>query len=447
MRVIIHLDFDFFYGQVEQLLKPHLTQVPFAIQQKHIVVTCNYVARALGVSKLMLLTKAKEICPQLLVINGEDITKYRRMAKKVWQFVNDVLNGPEATSKPAHQTTTHTEPSLPIQRLGMDEYFIDATNVVVKHLESLNQKTGDGKIVQFSLGESGPVLFEYKEGAWEGHIYHPLTAKPEEAPVTSQETNQLQVACHLASFIRRRILKEFKLTCSAGISTSKLLSKLISGYRKPNDQTVLFSSYAYNYLSNLSLSQIPGFGHRTRRLIQDKWRELELERIPDLRDIPEEWKENQITVDMLRKRVQKAEFVGWIQTHHALTAATQLYDLLLGIDASPVLHSKPSSQISVEDSFLGCAGWEALRKTLYPLVGLFLDRLIEEECDSSLDARSNNSHIWLRIPKTLRLTLRHKGNKHSNRESRSCSFPVSICRPDVSKEDKVKVNIHIPKSL
>lgn len=53
------------------------------MQQKFIVVTCNYEARKLGVKKLMSVKGAKEKCPQLILVNGEDLTPYREMSYKV----------------------------------------------------------------------------------------------------------------------------------------------------------------------------------------------------------------------------------------------------------------------------------------------------------------------------------------------------------------------------
>lgn len=47
------------------------------------MVTCNYEARKLGVNKCMSLKDAKEKCPQLVFVNGEDLTKYREMSYKV----------------------------------------------------------------------------------------------------------------------------------------------------------------------------------------------------------------------------------------------------------------------------------------------------------------------------------------------------------------------------
>lgn len=53
------------------------------IQQKYLIVTCNYVAREMGVTKLMSLTQAKETCPQLVLVKGEDLTHYREISYKV----------------------------------------------------------------------------------------------------------------------------------------------------------------------------------------------------------------------------------------------------------------------------------------------------------------------------------------------------------------------------
>jgi DNA polymerase iota len=41
-RTILHFDIDCFYAQVETLLDASLADKPVGIQQKNIVVTCNY---------------------------------------------------------------------------------------------------------------------------------------------------------------------------------------------------------------------------------------------------------------------------------------------------------------------------------------------------------------------------------------------------------------------
>ncbi len=59
-RCILHFDIDYFYAQVEEVLNPSLRERPLAIQQKYLLVTCNYVARNRGVRKLQSLKEAKE---------------------------------------------------------------------------------------------------------------------------------------------------------------------------------------------------------------------------------------------------------------------------------------------------------------------------------------------------------------------------------------------------
>lgn len=44
------------------------------VTQKYLIVTCNYPARAVGVTKLMSIAEAKKKCPEIVLINGEDLT-------------------------------------------------------------------------------------------------------------------------------------------------------------------------------------------------------------------------------------------------------------------------------------------------------------------------------------------------------------------------------------
>ena len=81
-RCIIHLDVDCFYAQVEMISEPSLTDKPLGIQQKNIVVTCNYVARARGVGKCMYISEAVKVCPDLVLVNGEDLAHYRKVMQR-----------------------------------------------------------------------------------------------------------------------------------------------------------------------------------------------------------------------------------------------------------------------------------------------------------------------------------------------------------------------------
>ena len=82
-RVIVHVDIDCFYAQVEMNKNPELADVPLGVQQKNIVVTSNYVAREYGIRKCMSVKEARELCPHLVLVRGEDLHDYRQISYKV----------------------------------------------------------------------------------------------------------------------------------------------------------------------------------------------------------------------------------------------------------------------------------------------------------------------------------------------------------------------------
>lgn len=82
-RVIIHIDMDCFYAQVEERRDPALSGRPLGVRQKNIVVTCNYEARAAGVRKCMMVEDALRICPGMNLVIGEDLAPYRHASAQV----------------------------------------------------------------------------------------------------------------------------------------------------------------------------------------------------------------------------------------------------------------------------------------------------------------------------------------------------------------------------
>ncbi|XP_030593380.1 DNA polymerase iota isoform X2 [Archocentrus centrarchus] len=222
-RVILHFDLDCFYAQVEMIRNPALREVPLGIQQKYIIVTCNYVARERGVTKLMSVTDAKERCPELVLVKGEDLTHYREMSYKVTELL-----------------MSHCPL---VERLGFDENFLDVTEMVEQRL-AYTLKSED---------------FSFK-----GHVYnHPI------ADVKAGNYTQLALGSHIAAELREAIHSKLGLTGCAGIATNKLLAKLVSGTFKPNQQTTLLPENISDIMGCLSsLRKVPGVGHQTAKRLQ-----------------------------------------------------------------------------------------------------------------------------------------------------------------------------------
>ena len=123
-----------FFEQVEEVLNPSLKGKPLGVRQKQIIVTCNYAARARGVTKCMFLKDALEACPELELRCGEDLAVYRRYSAAV--------------------TATLAATGCPVERLGMDENWVDVSKLVSERLSKgkrLKEFVTEGNVVGGSL--------------------------------------------------------------------------------------------------------------------------------------------------------------------------------------------------------------------------------------------------------------------------------------------------------
>lgn len=65
----------------------------------------------------------------------------------------------------------------------------------------------------------------------------------------------LAIAAEIVADIRGQVRQELKYTCSAGIARNKMLAKLASGYKKPNNQTVVRARAISQFLSGIKFTK------------------------------------------------------------------------------------------------------------------------------------------------------------------------------------------------
>lgn len=82
---IVHLDCDAFYAAVEQLDRPELRDLPFAVGGG-VLTTCNYVARQFGCRSGMAGFVAKRLCPDLVFL-PLNFDKYTAKANEVREVI------------------------------------------------------------------------------------------------------------------------------------------------------------------------------------------------------------------------------------------------------------------------------------------------------------------------------------------------------------------------
>ncbi|XP_050305477.1 DNA polymerase iota-like isoform X1 [Anthonomus grandis grandis] len=218
-RTIVHIDIDCFYAQVEEVKNPSLKLQPVGIQQKNCLVTSNYKAREYGLKKCMSVTEAKKLCPKLVLINGEDLQHYRQYSSKV----SDLLRGFSDL----------------VERLGLDENFIDVTALVNERMASNYTPVG--------------CIYGDVSGTCDCGCYE-----------------RLCIGSQIAQEMRDAIFEQLSLTTCAGIAHNKLLAKLVGSKNKPNKQTILFPDSALELMLGLQkVCDIPSIGVATGKVLND----------------------------------------------------------------------------------------------------------------------------------------------------------------------------------
>lgn len=91
-RVILHMDMDAFYASVEIRDNPQLAGKPLIIgalpNERGVVATCSYEARAFGLHSGMSIKEAYRLCPQGIYMHGNS-AKYHAISQQVHQILMD----------------------------------------------------------------------------------------------------------------------------------------------------------------------------------------------------------------------------------------------------------------------------------------------------------------------------------------------------------------------
>ncbi len=92
-RTILHLDLDAFFCSVEETQNPDLRGKPFAVggkpDERGVVASCSYAARALGVRSAMPMSRAIQLCRNLIIVPGRHIL-YGEYSEKVMSKLRDL---------------------------------------------------------------------------------------------------------------------------------------------------------------------------------------------------------------------------------------------------------------------------------------------------------------------------------------------------------------------
>lgn len=137
VRKILHLDLDAFFCAVEELIDPSLKGKPFAVggraDQRGVVASCSYAARMHGIRSAMPMSRALQLCPDLIVISHRH-GNYGEMSKKVMSLI---------------------EITPFIEKISIDEAFLDVTGLpesMINIARDLQHRVNQTLLLPISIG-------------------------------------------------------------------------------------------------------------------------------------------------------------------------------------------------------------------------------------------------------------------------------------------------------
>ncbi|CAM1501725.1 Fc.00g037090.m01.CDS01 [Cosmosporella sp. VM-42] len=265
LRVVAHIDLDAFYAQCEMVRLGTSEDQPLAVQQWQGLIAVNYPARKSGIGRHCNIAEAKKLCPDLIC---QHVATWREGDDK-WAYRDDA---------PAHIAT---------DKVSLDPYRLQSRRILAVVKESLPtdlQKVEKASIDEVFLDLSAQVHTILLERFPELSSPPPYDDPTERLPLPSvaaldwqadalidldddQETLDpdwddvaILIGSEIIRGVRARIREKLKYTCSAGIASNKLLSKLGSGFKKPNCQTVVRNRAVGAFLSEFKITKFRNLG-------------------------------------------------------------------------------------------------------------------------------------------------------------------------------------------
>ncbi|KAF1925750.1 sister chromatid cohesion protein Eso1 [Didymella exigua CBS 183.55] len=266
LRVIAHVDLDAFYAQCETVRLGIDPAKPLAVQQWQGLIAINYPARAFGLSRHVTSTEALKQCPELIMQHvatwkeGDEkwayhedsfanmathkvsLDPYRLESRRILKCIKEALPEKEQRVEKASIDEVFMDLSAQVHNILLERYpmlrgpppYDDSTEPLPKVPTTVLDWAAD------ALVETGEEDGEDKDPDWDDVC--------------------MVIASEIVRDVRKRIEDTLHYTCSGGVARNKMLAKLGSGYKKPNQQTVIRNRAVKHFLSNMKFTNIRNLG-------------------------------------------------------------------------------------------------------------------------------------------------------------------------------------------
>ncbi|SPQ19749.1 24fce263-bd86-4799-8f72-74119293c5e9 [Thermothielavioides terrestris] len=387
LRVVAHIDLDCFYAQAEMVRLGVAEDRPLAVQQWQGLIAVNYPARAYGIGRMCTVTEAKKLCPDLLHPHvatwreGDDKWAYRPDAAENIATDKVSLDPYRLESRRILAIIKEHLPShlQKVEKAGIDEVFLDLSAhvhaVLLERFPELSAPPPDGNPSELLPVPPVSAL------DWQADALVDLDDESAEFDDPDWDDVAFLVASEIVRNIRAAIRDKLRYTCAAGIARNKLLSKLGSAHRKPNQQTVIRNRAVRKFLSGFKFTKFRNLGGKLGEHVSQVFN---TESVQEL-----------LSVSLEQLKLRLGDETG-----------TWVYNTLRGIDTSEVnSRTQIKSMLSAKSFRPGINTVEQATRWLKIFAADIFARLVEE---GVLEHK--------RRPKTINLHHRH-GSQTRSRQS------------------------------
>ena len=409
MRLVIHVDLDAFYCQVEHKRLNIPKDKPLAVQQWNSVIAVNYAARASGVTRHLSASECLQKCPEILLAHvatiGIDELLNDGECGELKILYHDAQNGLikldsrrcKASLDPYRRASKSIFAAIENFLKESDlRYVVEKASVDEAFIEILDLEKIDSIMEQSLDDQEDPI-----EGC-------PIVKDCESKIEPNKQNMAIKFGCRLATDLRYHVHTTLGFTMSAGIAKNKTLAKLASACNKPDNQTFVLDEHIDPLMRVTPFEKIRFLGGKLGDSLRD-----DVGSEDDDADSHDHVKQQQstaekttafdlqaLTVDQLRWKVNDLEQAKWV------------FGVIRGEDPSPVIPR------SLTKSFMSAKQHRPPLKDVHMAVQ-WLKLLAGEAWGRALEEYSLNH----RAPSTVTFYYRRPGQ---NTRSKAVSVPASI---------------------
>ena len=218
------------------------------------------------------------MCPDMILVLGEDLTRFRNASKDNYNFLRGYSwsNKVERLGFDEVSHSTMTKSGVVYTMAESEQVFMDVTDLVDYNSALLNHN--DLTTSFFHLDHNDPTVgFPFDASRVFGHTFPAASTIPASGIVSANNSSsnesvdlllRLRLGSYLAWHLRYQLEEQQGYTCTVGIGTNKLISKLVGDLNKPKGQTTLLPPYnpdprdgrsnVIDFIDGHDIGKIPG---------------------------------------------------------------------------------------------------------------------------------------------------------------------------------------------